>query len=660
MDGTALPKKTIMTSTLIHQICASRPDLTCREPEDIFAKLGIPFHAENQKIYDDYLHWLKQEPDTNKATYTQRIAMIQEWLVSENLTYFLLPRADRYNQEFLPACNERILWLTGFSGSSGFVCISANECVLFSDSRYTIQMQQQTPEHVICHDGSKSNIEDYLQDHVQSGERVGFPKWQLSIDMHEKISKIITKNNAILEGFIDNPIDIFWQNRPAEPLSLPHIMDEKYSGKTASKKIKQLRNQLHEHHANETFISANFISDLSMIAWLLNIRGSDIYYAPVNIAMLIITQQNANLFINQSKITPEIKQYLDTHFITCYPIKHLIGFMAQLKQETCLMDGKKTPFYIKELFENHELSFIIADQPMQKQRAIKNEEESNAIRDAHIADGVAMVKFLHWLEQQPTTDELTIAETLEKFRQQHSFYRGASFATIAAFAEHGAIVHYHSNTQTNYRANQQNGCLLLLDSGGHYINGTTDITRTIPYGKIDNALIMRDYTLVLKAHINLAMQHFPYGTNGGQLDAICRAPLWQYQCHYRHGTGHGVGMYLDVHEGPCHISPNMDMALEEGMIFSNEPGHYQENAYGIRIENLILTKSNGDINDTWLHFETITLCPINLDLIDKNLLNASEITWLNHYHQMVWQKLSPYFDDDNLRQWLKNATRNVG
>ena len=295
-------------------------------------------------------------------------------------------------------------------------------------------------------------------------------------------------------------------------------------------------------------------------------------------------------------------------------------------------------------------------------RAIKNKAEITAIKNAHIADGVAMVKFLHWFEQQSEVSEIAIAEKLEQFRCQHDFYRGASFGTIAGFAEHGAIIHYRATKQSNLHKKRQDGCLLLLDSGGHYLNGTTDITRTIPYGIINNPQLKADYTLVLKAHISLAKQIFPQNTNGAQLDALCRAPLWNYQRNYPHGTGHGVGMYADVHEGPYHISPNIDKPIEAGMLFSNEPGLYRADKYGIRIENLIIAKTLElpDDETTWLKFETVTLCPLNLDLIDKDYLNQDDIDWLNNYHQTVWRILSPYFTDDNLRQYLRHATRKLG
>ncbi|MCH9845192.1 MAG: aminopeptidase P family protein [Alphaproteobacteria bacterium] len=608
----------------------------------------------------------------NDKTQTKiRIEQLQQWLRQENFDFFLLPRSDQYGQEFLPSCNERIAWLTGFTGSSGFVVISPSECVLFSDKRYSIQMITQTPDNVTCHDGAGMTLEQYLQKMVPQNARIGFPQWQLSIQLQQKFADIISDNFATLHSILQNPIDLFWhhqsgQARPAMPLSLPHLLDENHCGLDASAKLTLLRQRLKQQNCD-----GNIISDLSMIAWLLNLRGSDIPYAPVNIAMLLVRHDDAHLLINLQKTTPSpeqsLTQYFAKHKITLHDLSSLNSFIEKSSGKTYLLDEQKTPYHVKLLCDQYQVKSHHHPQPLLRERAIKNKAEISAIKNAHIIDGVAMVKFLHWLEQQSETCEITIAEKLEQFRCQHDFYRGASFGTIAGFAEHGAIIHYRATQQSNHHRQQQDGTLLLLDSGGHYLNGTTDITRTIPYGMINNQQIKADYSLVLKAHISLAKQIFPHGTNGAQLDALCRAPLWNYQRNYPHGTGHGVGMYADVHEGPYHISPNADKAIEAGMLFSNEPGLYRTDKYGIRIENLIITQvldlqplKLPDNDDTWLKFDTITLCPLNLDLIDKNYLNNDDIEWLNDYHQTIWQQLSPYFTDDSLRQYLHHATRKLG
>ncbi len=604
----------------------------------------------------------------NDKTQTKiRIEQLQQWLIQENFDFFLLPRSDRYGQEFLPSCNERIAWLTGFTGSNGFVVISPSECVLFSDKRYSIQMITQTPDNVTCHDGTDMTLEQYLQKMVPQNARIGFPQWQLSIQLQQKFFDIISDNGATLHSILQNPIDLFWHNqsgqaRPAMPLSIPHLISENDCGLDASAKLTLLRQRLKQQNCD-----GNIISDLSMIAWLLNLRGSDIPYAPVNIAMLLVLHDDTHLLMNLQKITSSLKEYFAKHKITLHDLSNLNNLIATSSGKVYLLDEQKTPYHIKLLCDQYQVKSLHHPQPLLRQRAIKNKAEISAIKNAHIIDGVAMVKFLHWLEQQNETCELTIAEKLEQFRCQHDSYRGASFGTIAGFAEHGAIIHYRATPQSNHHKKQQDACLLLLDSGGHYLNGTTDITRTIPYGTISNQQIKADYSLVLKAHISLAKQIFPHGTNGAQLDALCRASLWNYQRNYPHGTGHGVGMYADVHEGPYHISPNADKMIEAGMLFSNEPGLYRTDKYGIRIENLIITRvldlqplKLPDNDETWLKFETITLCPLNLDLIDKNYLNNDDIAWLNNYHQTVWQQLSPYFTDDDLRQYLHHATRKLG
>ncbi len=652
---------------IIHNIAAARPDLTYHNLPKLFDAFGLEFNHQNQQTYQDYLAWLQTQSTNDKETTKKRVEQLQQWLRQENFDFFLLPRIDRYGQEFLPSCNERIAWLTGFTGSSGFVIISPSECVLFSDKRYTIQMNEQTPDNVTCHDGSHLTLEQYLQERVSKNIKIGFPQWQLSIQLQQKFADIINVHQATFHAILQNPIDLFWHNqsgraRPAMPLSPSHLLDENDCGLDASAKLTLLRQRLKQQNCN-----GNFISDLSMIAWLLNLRGSDIPYAPVNIAMLLVRHDDAHLLINPQKITSSLKQYFAKHKIILHDLSMLNSLIEKSSGDLYLLDEQKTPYHIKLLCDQHQVKSLHHPQPLLKQRAIKNRNEIAAIKNAHITDGVAMVKFLHWLKQQSETCEITIAEKLEQFRCQHDSYRGASFGTIAGFAEHGAIIHYRATKQSNFHKKQQDGCLLLLDSGGHYLNGTTDITRTIPYGVINNQQMKADYTLVLKAHISLAKQIFPHGANGTQLDALCRAPLWNYQRNYPHGTGHGVGMYADVHEGPYHISPNIDKVIETGMLFSNEPGLYRTGKYGIRIENLIIAQELDlqplnlpDADETaWLKFETVTLCPLNLDLIDINYLNHDEIEWLNDYHQKIWQQLSPYFTDDDLRQYLHHATRKL-
>ena len=589
---------------------------------------------------------------TDKQIYQSRIEQLQQWLRDNDVQFFLLPRSDRYQQEFLPPENETLQWLTGFSGSNGFVCITPEQCLLASDTRYSIQMKQEVPDSVICYDGALRDVEKYLRDNVQTGDRIAFPEWQLTINAQQNFANIASEKEACLIGFADNPIDRLWLDRKTSELSPAYLLDAAHHGHSAGDKINQLRHQLQEEKC-----TANLISDLSMIAWLLNLRGSDIPYTPVNIALLMVSADEAILYIDPQKLQPHIIDNLKENHITITAYDDFEHHLPKFKQQNILLDPYVTPYYFKQIFSQAECQIHELHQPLQSERAIKNSAEQSAIMEAHRQDGIAMVRLLHWLEGQTQTSEIAIAEKLAQYRALGKDYQTASFATIAGFAEHSAIIHYHATEQTNKTIDKTHQpTVLLLDSGGHYRTGTTDITRTIPFGHIDNPHIINDYSLVLKAHINLAKQIFPAGANGSQLDAICRAPLWQAGKNYQHGTGHGVGMCLDVHEGPYHISPRSDLPIKTGILFSNEPGCYHENQYGIRIENLVLVQQHPTHHDS-LYLQTVTLCPINLTLIDKKLLNHDEIAWLNDYHQLVFDTLSVDLSDEpELYAWLKNAT----
>ncbi len=675
-------------TNIIRSIASARHDLRYDDWQETLKNIDITPNATHQKLYDDAMaHYQSGENITNKLEknliqekYKKRIHNLQNWMRENQLQFFLLPRSDRYQNEFLPACSQRIQWLTGFSGSHGFLILGLNQCLLISDSRYTIQMEQQTPDNVTCYTNTKNmsgeRVKTLLTQNIQPGDKIGFPQWQMPIQYYQFFSQIITQKQATLEGFLQNPIDLFWQTHRDKPLALVSVFPKQYCDATLAHKISQIR-ALFITTLNTLDHGAIFINDLNFIAWLLNLRGGDIPYTPVSLCFLMVTEKNIFLWIDQYKLPPNVLQYCVEHHIHIYDFKNLNETLARFKGNICWLDPKTTPIQIQTLLKNAHCNVHYAPLPMQENRAIKTEAQIKHIQNAHIIDGVAMVRFLSWFANQETASECKIVEKLESYRALNKDYRGASFATIAAFNANGAIIHYQPNIQTqlqcyakiNSKISPKNNLeiggnnLLLLDSGGQYLQGTTDITRTIAFHQIDNLAIKHDYSLVLKCHINLAMLRFPKGTTGAQCDAICRNPLWQEGKNYSHGTGHGVGMYLGVHEGPYNISPNSHTPFRAGILLSNEPGIYHPGQYGIRIENLMVSKAietETASEKDWLIFETLTLCPMDCRLIIPELLDPTQIQWLNAYHQKVRTQLLPALtapNDAPVREWLLQATQ---
>ena len=648
---------------IIRAVASARHDLRYADWCAVFANLGIEISNEITEGYGHYLNQyiaLAEGATDSKTDHHNHIAKLQDWLRKENIDFFLLPRTDHYHNEFLSLNHERIAFLTGFTGSNGFVILSQNDCVLFSDSRYTIQMSAQTPDNVTCitcHHGG-GEIENYLGAQLKKGNRVGFPSWQVSIKYQRLFFETAQQHYASLEGFITNPIDLFWQTRPPAPLALIEVFDKEFYDCDCAQKIKLLRTKISQNSDNPC--QAIFISDLTLIAWLLNLRGGDVPYTPIFLSLLLVTFDKIILFVDARKINANVKQYCADYRISLKPFDDLPKILPnELSAKSCLLDNDKTPAYIEQLLQDTNCEFHHSKLPMQQMRAQKTQAQIANLKQAHIIDGVAMVRFLAGLAQQSECDEIQIAEQLEKCRAQNKDYCGASFPTIAGINENGAIIHYRARKNNFNKADGQ--ALLLLDSGGQYQQATTDITRTIAFGSLDNDAIKQDYTAVLKCHIALAGLHFPAQSTGAQIDAICRYPLWQQGKNYQHSTGHGVGTYLSVHEGPYNISPFSNAPLAPNIVLSNEPGIYHEGKYGIRIENLILVKPS-HINPDWLCFETLTLCPMDLSLIKIALLSDGEIRWLNDYHTKVRESLMPHLqnpDDKIARDYLIQATRSI-
>ncbi len=576
-------------------------------------------------------------------TTSEKLAQLRIEITIAGVDAFLIPQTDEYLGEYIPPNAERLQWLTGFTGSAGIAIILSDTACVMSDGRYTIQLEQQ--------------VDTKLFETINSQEIT--PQEWLSSKADKKIvigyySKLHTPNfiekledeGWILKPVYPNLIDNIWHDRPASPKGKVFLFDEKYAGQSAKDKI-----NLFQDFLNQEECDGLLLTQCDSIAWLLNIRGADLPFIPVALSYLILPAQGkAQWFIDPIKLTEHIKTALSEIVEFKLPSK-MEEYIDSLKGQTIWYDPKRSSIYFRNAFDKHGVDIIEGDDPVIHPRACKNHAEQLAMKNAHIRDGVAMVRFLKWFDSDKdseTLTELIVEKKLESFRKVSPKYKEPSFSTIAGYGSNGAIVHYRADKNSNKQIKQGN--LLLLDSGAQYEDGTTDITRTIAVGMPTDEMIKCN-TLVLKGHISVASAKFNKDTLGKDIDALARAPLIDQGLNYSHGTGHGVGCYLSVHEEASSLSPRGEQSLSAGMILSNEPGYYKEGEFGIRIENLVLTQQN----EQGLYFETITLAPLDKNLIDKDLLNQNEIDWLNNYHQNVFDKLSSLLDAQETA-WLKNAT----
>ncbi len=576
-------------------------------------------------------------------TPSEKLAQLRIEMTISGVDAFLVPQTDEYLGEYV-ACNaQRLKWLTGFTGSAGMAIVLSDDACVISDGRYTIQMQQQIDTKIFeAVNSQKITPQEWLSSKADKDIIIGYYSKLHTPDFIENLEN----EGWILKAIYPNLIDNIWHDQPAPPKGEVFLFDEKFAGQSGLDKIALFQEFLTHEKCNNILFTQN-----DSIAWLLNIRGADLPFIPVAISTLILPQQGkAQWFIDPIKITDKIKLALSKIVNFKNPAK-IEDYIGSLKGQTIWYDPKRSSIYFKNAFDKHGVDIIEGDDPVIHPRACKNLAEQTAMKNAHIRDGVAMVRFLKWFDshkESETLTELMVEEKLEDFRQLSPKYKEPSFSTIAGFGSNGAIVHYRADKNSNKQIIKGN--LLLLDSGAQYEDGTTDITRTIAIGQPNNEMIKCN-TLVLKGHIAVASAKFNADTLGKHIDALARAPLIKQGLNYAHGTGHGVGCYLSVHEEASSLSPKGEKPFAEGMILSNEPGYYKEGAFGIRIENLILTKRNEDK----LFFETITLAPIDKNLIDKKLLNQNEISWFNQYHKNVLEILSPLLDEDE-NIWLKNAT----
>ena len=591
----------------------------------------------------------------------KRMEALRSLMKKNKIKAYLVPSTDPHQSEYVPVMWERRKWLSGFTGSAGDLAITLKKTGLWTDSRYFLQAEQQLQGSGI--DLFKigipgvPTIPQWLKKELKAEDKVGFDPRLFSYNETQKLKSFLKEWRIKLTPIEKNLIDNIWQDQPPFPKNQIKPHPKKYAGRSIEEKLEMLRQQMKEEK-----VKAHILTTLDSIAWVFNIRGTDVEFNPVVIAYAIITPKKAMLFTDMEKITRAVRRHLgETVQVYDYD-----DFRKQLKKLAkselkVWLDPNSVSYWIVDILKK-DCDLFFKESPVTRLKALKNKTEITGAKAAHIRDGVAMVKFLHWLERtvpQGGVTEISASQKLEEFRQELDLYQGPSFETIAGYQEHGAIVHYASTPQTDVELKPRG--IFLIDSGGQYLDGTTDITRTIAMGK-PTAEQKDRFTRILKGHISLAMTRFPRGTAGNQLDTIARKPLWDINQNYGHGTGHGIGAYLNVHEGPQAISyyRGLGVPLEPGMIISNEPGYYKTGEYGMRVENLIVVveDKNGKTTNDFYSFETISFCPIDLNLIDKNLLSARELGWLNSYHKKVKELLSPYLNKDE-KEWLTKATRQI-
>ncbi len=589
-----------------------------------------------------------------------RLENLRKAMQKQGVTAFLIPHADEHQNEYQPARAQRLAWLTGFTGSAGFAIATLETAAVFADGRYTIQVKEQIDETAFVAESLMDNPPaKWIEANIVKGDIIAYDPWLITINGLKQFEKAAKKAGAKLKE-TENLIDQIWSDQPQAPMGNVSLHDISFAGNPADEKITEIQKVIKDNDCDYTLLT-----DPASLAWLFNIRGSDVVHNPLALGFAIIPAAGKPiLFMDAQKLSNKVGTYLDkvSEILAPESLTETLSNFASKK--TALCDPNLVPVMLVQLIEKSGGEIVHGRDPVILPRAIKNETEQEGARQAHIRDGVAMCKFLCWLDTQKPNSitEIDAAQKLEKIRTENAKAFGfelkeISFDTISGSGPNGAIVHYRVSEESNRTLGD--GELYLCDSGGQYDDGTTDITRTIAIGTPPKESVT-DFTLVLKGHIALAQARFPKGTRGVDIDVLARNALWQHGKDYAHGTGHGVGSYMNVHEGPQSISKRGMEVLQPGMIISNEPGFYVEGEYGIRIENLVIVSEAEEIggNISTHAFETITLCPIDLRLVDIKLLNNTERAWLNAYHTRVRDTLSPHLRGVDLT-WLDEATVHI-
>lgn len=590
---------------------------------------------------------------------SEALPALENAIKDAGLDLYVVPMVDEFQGEYIPAYAARLPQVTGFTGSAGMGVFwakphGAQRHALFVDGRYTLQAANEVnTDAVQVLNSGEVSFTDWLAGFSDNPLRVGFDSWLVTIQQlhrwQQKLPQVVWVPHR------PNLVDQIWKNQPSAPQGNASVHPITFTGATYADKRGALLETIIQHQADGLLLTQP-----DAINWLLNIRGDDIPFNPLLLSYLLLKNDgNAVLYTYPHTWSEELTAYFREQNVTLAELSELFGgtLRAMNKGARIIIDPATTPYGLAQLAEQAGLEVIEAEDPTQLPKARKNHAELAGIRDAHLRDGLALVRFFHWFDQQIENkklfDELEVVSTLESFRRMDDTYRGPSFATIAGAGPHGAIIHYRADEKSNRRARK--GELFLLDSGGQYPGGTTDVTRTMTIGAA-TTVMKEHFTRVLKGHIGLASAVFPRGTSGIQLDILARQHLWAAGLDFDHGTGHGVGAYLCVHEGPQRISKRGSLVpLEVGMILSNEPGYYAEGQYGIRIENLVaVVPGKGNM----LAFETLTLAPIDIHLIEVGMLTADERNWINSYHQRVYQAHEAKLEYDQ-RRWLERATRAI-
>jgi Xaa-Pro aminopeptidase len=595
-----------------------------------------------------------EEPETGVAL-TARLSAFREELARRNLTGFVVPRADQQQNEYVPPSEERLAWLSGFTGSAGLAIVLVREAAVFVDGRYTLQAAKQV-------DAKAWRVEPlvepppetWLGKHLSTGDRLGFDPWLHTTAAAERLAATCAKAGAELIAVDSNPLDAVWTERPAPPVAPVTLHGKQFSGEAEAEKLKQIGAEI-----DRLGVEALVLSDSHAVAWTFNIRGGDVSHTPLPLSYALVPKTGRpTLFIDHRKLSNSVRDHLEQVGDVAEP-----GVLTTKLTEVArsgasiALDSATAADALSRLIQAAGGKPVRGNDPVSLLKAVKNDTEIKGTRAAHRRDAVALVRFLAWIDREAPTGALTeidAVEALETFRRETGALKDVSFPTISGTGPNGAIVHYRVTRKSNRRI--VSGDLLLIDSGAQYEDGTTDVTRTIAIGQPSMEMCDR-FTRVLRGHIAIARAVFPDGTTGAQIDTLARQFLWQAGIDFEHGTGHGVGSYLSVHEGPARISKLGTTPLRRGMILSNEPGYYKTDAFGIRIENLelvVATEVPGaekKVNT----FETLTLAPIDRRLIDLNMLTGDELNWLNEYHERVRHEVRPHVDEAT-KAWLDAAT----
>ncbi|MGN0341779.1 MAG: aminopeptidase P family protein [Roseburia sp.] len=592
-----------------------------------------------------------------------RLTRLREEMAKRNIAIYIVPTADFHSSEYVGEHFKAREFITGFTGSAGTAVITMTEAGLWTDGRYFVQAAEQlcgtTIELRKIGEEGVPTIEEYLKQTLKEGEIIGFDGRVVSGTWGDTLSKIAQEKHGSL-SVDEDLIDLIWEGRPAISKAPVTIFDNRYTGKDTGDKLSDVRRVMKEKNAD-----VHIISSLYDIAWLLNVRGGDISYVPVVLSYLSLTQETCTWFVQEEIITDDLREYFNKYGITTKPYNCFYEYVKTIHEGQNVLMNRSVVNY--RICNNVPAGVTVINEPdpTVRMKSIKNEIEIANIRSAHKKDAVAMIKFMYWLKTNvgkiPMT-EISVSDYLARLRGEQDGFLDLSFETICGYAEHGAIVHYSATPETDIEIKPEG--FLLVDSGGHYLEGTTDITRTFALGPVTHEM-KSDFTRVCRSHTNLANAKFKYGCTGLNLDILARAPFWEMALDYNHGTGHGVGYVLNVHEGPNSFrwkqSPDRSegSVLEEGMVTTDEPGIYREGKYGIRTENeLICRKGAKNEFGQFMYFENVTYVPIDLDAIDPDQMTPIEKAHLNEYHAMVFEKMSPYFEGKEL-EFLRKYTRPI-